>query len=476
MTRLTKIIAFTLTVALALLPAGEAMALTRAEIVGRAKRWVDLKVPYSQASYFETYRQDCSGMASMAWRLDRSYSTRTLAPFGEPVTRDELQPGDMLLKYDYHAAIFYKWANAEHTHYWTLEQSGGTGHAISRLTLYPYWGHDGFSAYRPRNIVEVNDYGPYIDQVSGADRYATAIAASSKAFASGEASRAVVASGQTWPDALGGSALAGALGGPVLLVGREHVPSGLAAEVARLGVTELVIVGGEAAVSEPVAAALDSLPGVSVRRIGGGDRFETASLIASETVKAIVASGRTYDGSFYLATGAKPADALGAATVAAYKRRPVLLSRQSALPTVTADAIRSIAATRALVAGGEAAVGTTATAGLADAGVWSMQRFSGSDRYETAYLLAQHGVAEGLAWQGVAVANGQGFADALAGAVMQAKRGSVLVLTPSDRLVPGADKAIRGRLAPGSKVVVLGGESAIEPRARRQMRWVLVEP
>ncbi len=465
-----------LAVALLFIGVQQASALTRTEIVARARRWVDLEVPYSQTSYFESYRQDCSGMASMAWRLDRSYSSRTLAPHGRRIGRDQLQPGDMLLKYDYHAAIFYKWADSEHTWYWALEQSSSVGHAVMRMTRYPYWDKDDVYPYAPLNVTEVDDYAPYITEVAGADRYATAIAASRLAFPDGSATHAVVCSGETWPDALGGSSLAGVLEGPVLLVRHDRLPSGVAEELARLGVTEVVVIGGEGAVDAEVAKAIDALEGVSVRRIGGVDRYETAAMVASETVSALAKKGRGFDRTVYVATGATFADALGAAPVAAHTGRPILLSRPSVLPTVTADAVRSIEASTTLIAGGEGALEATVAASLHDAGATTVERFAGADRYETSYLLAVHGVDEGLAWKDIAIATGTNFADALAGGVMQARRGSVVVLTPPDRLPPAPDRAIRLNRPEVEKVTVLGGEGAVEPIVRRQVRWIIDEP
>ena len=453
-----------------------AFGLTRNEIVGRAQRWVDLEVAYSQVHYFESYRQDCSGMTSMAWRLDRSYSSRTLAPHGIEITRDELQPGDMLLKYDYHANIFYKWADSEHTWYWALEQSGSVGHAVLRLTRYPYWSKEDVYPYRSRVVTEINDYDPYITSVAGSDRYATAIAASKLAFPAGSATRTVVCSGETWPDALGGSALAGVLDGPVLLVRRMSLPGAVAQELARLGTTEVTIIGGVGAVDPAVADALAALPGITVRRIGGVDRYETAAMVASETVTVQVGSNTPFDRTVYVATGATFADALGAAPVAAHTGRPILLSRPSVLPSVTAEAIRSLEASTALVAGGEGALDSTVTASLGDAGASTVERFAGANRYETSLLLAKHGEDEGLAWDDIAIATGTGFADALAGGVMQAKRGSMVVLTPPDRLAPAPDWAVREHVTDIEKVTVLGGEGAIEPIVRRQLRWILDEP
>lgn len=469
-----------ITLAALLATATPAGALTRLEIVSRAQRWVELGVPYSQSSRFEGYRQDCSGMASMAWTLPMpGASTRTLAPYGTLISRDDLQPGDMLLKYDYHAVIFYKWANAQHTSYWTLEQSSSAGHAVARLTPYPYWSQQaaGFSAYRPDQVTEVDDYGTYVTSVAGADRYATAFAASRRAFADGSADSVVVCSGENWPDALGGSALAGAVEGPILLTPAATVPGALATEIARLGAHNVVIVGGASAVSTGVAEAIEDMPGVgSVTRIGGKNRYETAALVARETVRVRKAGGLSYDGGVYIATGGSFPDALGAATAAAYTGRPVLLSLYSTIPTDTAEAIEAIGARDAWITGGTAALSPAVESQLADAGIDESVRLAGKDRYETALLLAEHAVDEGLSWDGLGIATGSSFADALAGAVMQARLGSALVLTPSQHLDPSTDAAIRGNLDRIETTTVFGGDAAVSRLARRQIRWIMDEP
>lgn len=454
------------------------LGITRAEILARAKHWVDEEVPYSQTSHYEGYRTDCSGMASMAWRLPMSYSTRTLRASGYlvQVHRDQIQPGDMLLKYDYHAAIFYRWADADHTWYWTLEQSGGEGHAVSRLTPYPYWGMSGFAAYRPTHVEEVNDYGPYIRPVAGPDRYATAVAASQAVTSSVTATDVIICSGENWPDALGASSLAGVLDAPVLLVPKDRLPNVVRHEIERLRARRATVIGGPGAVSEDVAEAIDALPGVSVRRIGGRNRFETAAMVASATANAMESVGREYDGAFYLATGFDFPDALGAAPVSAFTGRPILLSEPATIPPVTARAIQSLEATMAYVTGGPKALSTTVTAGLWDLGVAGVQRLYGPDRYTTAIKLARHGSEEGLAWDDVAIASGESFPDALAGGVMQGRIGSPLVLTPKDRLCTSADWAVREHLDTVERVTVFGGEKAVEPIVRRLVRWIMDEP
>ena len=73
-------------------------ATTRAEIINRAKEWVAAKVPYSMYRYWtDGYRQDCSGFVSMAWGLPGNEWTGSLDQYGVRITKEELQPGDMLL-------------------------------------------------------------------------------------------------------------------------------------------------------------------------------------------------------------------------------------------------------------------------------------------------------------------------------------------------------------------------------------------
>ncbi len=119
-------------------------------------------------------------------------------------------------------------------------------------------------------------------EIAGDNRFTTAIEASKKAFKASE--YVVIATGYNWPDALGGSALAGALDAPILLTRQDSLPSEATAEIVRLGATKAIILGGTPAVSSSVASAIDAIPGVSVERIAGANRYETANKVAARTV------------------------------------------------------------------------------------------------------------------------------------------------------------------------------------------------
>ncbi len=97
---------------------------------------------YSQSSYhtnqYGTYRQDCSGYASLVWGLATSFTTYTLPSIAHPIAKDELRAGDIMLKPG-HTLIFEKWVDAPHTSYWAYEQQHPGRIATHYVVPYPYW-------------------------------------------------------------------------------------------------------------------------------------------------------------------------------------------------------------------------------------------------------------------------------------------------------------------------------------------------
>ncbi|WP_053730272.1 peptidoglycan-binding protein [Streptomyces sp. WM6378] len=119
--------------------------ITRAEIINRAKTWVAASVPYDMEAYWaDGYRQDCSGYVSMAWNLGTNEWTGSLDEFAVRTTRNELQPGDILLFHNpsnpnkgSHVVIFGGWTDHTHNYYTAYEQTPpGTR---KQATPYAYW-------------------------------------------------------------------------------------------------------------------------------------------------------------------------------------------------------------------------------------------------------------------------------------------------------------------------------------------------
>ena len=144
-------------------------------------------------------------------------------------------------------------------------------------------------------------------ELFGADRHATAVAVSEDVFFYG-ADTVVITTSRNWPDAFGGTALAGVYDAPILQVRTDSIPDAVKAEITRLGATKAYVLGGVGAVSAAAAQEIADM-GLTVTRLGGDTRYETANLVAEETI-AKLESGDGYDGTAFAATGALFPDAL----------------------------------------------------------------------------------------------------------------------------------------------------------------------
>lgn len=312
--------------------------------------------------------------------------------------------------------------------------------------------------------VEVTPMMPF----AGDDRYQTAIVASQETFVGG-AETVVIATGENWPDALGGSALAGVMYGPILLSPKDALPADVLAEIERLNPSSAYVLGGEGALSDDVLAELTGLLGEeNVTRLGGADRYETAEIIADEVIGCLAEWGYTIDTAF-VATGRNYPDALAAAPLAAGLYQPIYLSEPNCISDTTADTMLDAGITQAILLGGEAVVSPETEEKLAATGIATADRIAGADRYETAAAIARYGVDEyGFAWDGVAIATGKGFADALAGGVAQAQWGSVMLLSdPASLSEPSLD-ALEDNAADIYGIRFLGGMKALSQTVRDQ--------
>ncbi len=286
-----------------------------------------------------------------------------------------------------------------------------------------------------------------VRRLSGSSRYATAVAISKRFFDPG-VPVAVVATGTDFPDGLAAGPMADALGGPVLFVTRDQVPSATRAELARLDPLQILVLGGTSTVSEAVRAELDTLTPGSATRVSGADRWGTA---AAASLRAFP-SGATVA---YVATGRDFPDALAAGAAAAVQGGPLLLSAASALPPATSAELNRLDPDRIMVVGGTSSVDAGVLAQLAS--IAPTERISGSDRYQTALAVSRR--VFGPARPGVWLATGAAFPDALAAASATASVRGPILLTGRSALPAGAGTEL-SRLSPQT-AYLLGGTSAV---------------
>ena len=305
--------------------------------------------------------------------------------------------------------------------------------------------------------------GMTVNRHGGVDRYATAALVSARHFAPGVAV-AYVATGANFPDALAGGPAAARVGAPILLVSATDVPAATRQELTRLRPGRIVVLGGPGVVADGVAAALDAYDtGGGVTRIGGADRYATASLVSRATFTPGV-------GTAYVATGLAFPDALVGGAAAARAGSPVLLTKPASLPSSTESELRRLAPGRIVVLGGTSAVSDTVVAQLRTiAASGTVQRLAGPDRYATAVAVSAASFPAGV--PSLFVATGQLFPDALVAVPAAARVGGALLLVPGSS-VPASVRAEAVRVRP-ARLDLLGGMAAMNERVTFALRVAL---
>jgi putative cell wall-binding protein len=291
------------------------------------------------------------------------------------------------------------------------------------------------------------------------NRYDTAVAVSKTAYPSGTR-KVYVASGTEFPDALAAGAAAASTGASLLLTERDLVPGTVLAEVQRLAPTSVIILGGTDRVSQAAQASIAAaVPGATLTRIAGGDRYETSRLIAAEAFPQATAA--------YIVTGTRYQDAVAAAALGGAVGAPVILvpGADATLDSATAATLLARGVKTVTVAGDASAVSTGIEAGLRASGI-TVTRIGGANRYATSLLLNQ--AVYPKAAPTVYLATGTDFPDALSGSVLAAITKSPLVTTPGNCMSGPAKSWFMANNV--QKVTLVGGEPTLNADIARSTR------
>jgi putative cell wall-binding protein len=269
-------------------------------------------------------------------------------------------------------------------------------------------------------------------RLAGATRYETAVEISEKCYPEGSEA-VVIATGVNFPDALSGAAIASALRAPLLLTKPGELPAGVVNEIERLDPEKAVILGSADVVSPGIETWLRARMS-TVERYGGEDRYETAALVARELEQEYTEiPGRTA----IVTIGTNFPDALAGSPLSAIMGWPVLLVKRDSIPAATASALADLDIRRSIVLGDETAVSGAVAARLPD-----VTRLGGDTRYDTMAAISRYMRGLGLPDDYVSVATGLNFPDALAGGVLTARYGGVLLLSTPDVICPQAEEEL----------------------------------
>lgn len=309
-------------------------------------------------------------------------------------------------------------------------------------------------------------------RISGADRFATAANVATRTYPNG-VDQVVIATGAGFPDALAGGPLATKLGAPLLLTQRGELPQATLNALDTLRPDFAVLLGGTAAIGDAVRDALRDR-GISVSRVSGDDRFGTATAIGRTIV------GREDVERVFVATGAGFADALSAAAPAGMLEAPILLTAKGELSDPARRFITERDVGEVVIVGGTAAVSNTVRDELRALDTsMTVRRISGEDRYQTAKDLNEWATGRVPAHDGTGliVANGSGFADALAGGPHAAAGNHLLMIVPSRDVNanPHAEAYLDARGAgPLDRITLIGGRAVLTDYQRWQLDQVAI--
>ena len=265
----------------------------------------------------------------------------------------------------------------------------------------------------------------------------------------------VVATFGGYWDALAAAGLAGLSGAPVLMTDGRSLSAQTQSELERLAPSKVFVCGGPAAVSDNACAQIAAVCGVEPLRIYGENAVATAAQI---DLAAHAATGGKWSGEAFLCTSDGYWDALAAAPVAYALHMPIFLTEaDGTLSEATLAAIRECGITKVHIAGGPAAVSASTESVLGDL---AGQRFAGDFAVQTSEAIAAFGLSRGMTANNLGVATTSGYWDALAGAALCGKKGSVLVLvTDSDS--SSIDGFVGQNSANEVSAYVFGGPAAV---------------
>lgn len=354
---------------------------------------------------------------------------KTSELFTSDITMEELEPG------------VYKGT-------WIVPENTAIQGAIVQVEIQDGEGNRQTEEAKGRLFIASTD----LERIAGDIRYDTAVEISKKGWA--KADTVILARGDHFADALSGAPLSYKLNSPILLTPSKELWKEAEKEIKRLDAKNVIILGGEQAISNTIKRQLEKSD-LNVRRINGKTRFETSALIAKEVSpngnnKIVIANGMDFP------------DALSAASHAAKEGLPILLTKSDRLPDITIDSIRELGALQAIVIGGPNVIEDSVFKRLPEA-----KRLGGNDRYETNIMIAKH---FGVTRKHMYVATGKEYADTLTGAALAAKTDSTILLVHAE--VP---KVVKEYLESNDVkfLSVFGGDKAVNKQVMNKLKEII---
>lgn len=306
-----------------------------------------------------------------------------------------------------------------------------------------------FKKNTPYKVYLSNSSGLKVKRIFGSNRYKTAIKSSKNL--TNNSKKVFIASGESKSmiDALNVSPYAAVLKAPVLLTEKTEIAEETLSEIQRINASEAIIIGGTEAIGKNVEDQLKS-KGLTVRRIFGNDRYDTALKVAEEAIE----KGKLKENKIFLCSGESSADALSISSVSAKEEGIILLTNGNKLTDGVKKYIKS--ETEVKIIGGVAVISDNLKQEIEAEGA-KVERIFGNDRFETS-LNIYNKYYKSIGVKTVYLANGITMVDALTGAGLAYKDKTGLLLTNANKMLPSIKWVINGM----TNLKILGGRDVVQ--------------
>lgn len=287
-------------------------------------------------------------------------------------------------------------------------------------------------------------------RLGGSNRYAVAVSVAARTPVSAKA--VVIASGAD--SALAETALAGplasAVGGPLLLSGKDKLPAETTAELKRrAGSAKTVyMVGSKTVLSTNIGYQLKAM-GFTVTRISGSHVYQTSRLVAAEMAKHVTVK------QVFVIAPSERSSLVSASGAAAALKMPILLTPSTTLSENLVRSLTALKPTRAYIVG-------NGVKGAAESGVRArvktVTRLTSTTKYHVSATVARHFAPLMPSYDRVVIASGYEV-DFITGVVAGSLKQPLLLVKPTS--LPAVSRETTQRLPKAGIVTAVGSTARV---------------
>lgn len=288
-----------------------------------------------------------------------------------------------------------------------------------------------------------------VSRIGGKDRFETCAKLSQKNFTKSDI--AVIASGESYPDALSSGIFAIKYNAPLLLVKKNQMPESIEKELKRLEVKEVKVIGGDDTISKDLFDKLAKE--YKTERISGINRFETSIKVAENISKF----KDNTDGDIFV-NGNVFSDALVATSLANKLNKNIILTDGKNIPS-------SYKKKQTVFNNGDLIIGGKKTMDISDI---KAEQIGGNDRYDTALKISQKYFPNA---KKMILASGEKYIDSLSSSNLLGKENLPILLNEKNNLRKDVENYIKNNMM--SNIFLVGGTDTLSENVEKSVKRVL---